>query len=97
LRGIDSGEINGNALWQTNIEYLKGLASKPNLRLALFTDIGNIFDRYNQINARDWHQTVGIGLRWKIQSFVNTTLVIDYAYDPDSGFTKIYGGSSLMF
>jgi len=97
LRGIDSGEINGNALWQTNIEYLEGLASKPNLRLALFTDIGNIFDRYNQINARDWHQTVEFGLRWKIQSFVNTTLVIDCAYDPDSDFTKIYGGSSLIF
>ncbi|MCG6890639.1 MAG: BamA/TamA family outer membrane protein [Gammaproteobacteria bacterium] len=97
LRGIDSDEVTGNGLWQANIEYLKGFASMRNFRLAFFTDIGNVFDKYNQFNDHDWHQTVGLGLRWKIQSFVNTTLVIDYAHDPDSGFTKVYGGTSLIF
>ncbi len=97
LRAIKTDSIFGNGLWQANIEYIKGFPGWPSVRIALFTDIGNVFESYSSINDHDWLQTYGLGLRWKIRSFVKTDLVIDYAYDPDSEYSKIYAGTSLVF
>jgi hypothetical protein len=69
----------------------------PSLRTAFFTDIGRAFEDYTQVNNHDWQQTFGLGLRWKLKSYVKTDLNIDYAYAPDSGFSKIYASTSLIF
>ena len=97
LRGIQADAFSGNNLWQANLEYVQGFNSHPSFRLALFSDIGNVFERHTKVNDRNWKMTYGLGLRWKIQSFVKTDLVVDYARDPESGFTKIYASTSLFF
>ena len=97
LRGIESDSFFGNNLWQSNLEYVLGFNRFRSFRLALFSDIGNVFKDHTHIDRHDWQQTVGFGMRWKIQSFVNTDLVIDYAQDSDTGFSKIYASTSLNF
>ena len=97
LRGIESDSFTGNNLWQGNLEYVIGFNKYRGFRLSLFSDIGNVFEDHTHINDHDWQQTYGVGMRWKIQSFVNTDLVIDYARDNDTGFSKIYASTSLIF
>lgn len=97
LRGIESDIFYGNGLWQANLEYVIGYQRWPSFRTALFTDVGNVFKDAKYINDHDWKQTFGIGLRWKLTSYVDTDLIIDYAYDPDSGYSKIYAATSLLF
>jgi outer membrane protein assembly factor BamA len=97
LRGIESGSISGNSLWLTNIEYVIGYTRWPSFRSALFTDIGYVFEDATSINDDDWRQTIGIGLRWKLKSFVKTDLVVDYGYDPKNNYSKFYLSTSLPF
>jgi len=97
VRGIESGSVDGNGLWLMNLEYLKGFDQWPGFRLALFTDIANVYDRYNDFSGKPWQTTLGLGLRWKIRSFVKTDLFIDYGFDPDSGYSRFYAGTHLNF
>ena len=97
VRGIESSSVNGNGLWQLNLEFLKGFPSWPSFRVAMFTDIANVFDRYNDFSGKPWQTTLGLGLRWKIRSFVKTDLFIDYGYDPGSGYSRFYAGTHLNF
>lgn len=97
LRGIESGLYYGNGLWQANLEYVIGYRRWPSFRTALFSDIGNVFKDAKNLNSDDWKQTFGIGLRWKLTSYVNTDLIIDFAYDPDSHYSKVYAATSLLF
>lgn len=97
VRGIESSSVNGNGLWLLNLEYLKGFEQWPGFRIALFSDIANVYDRYNDFSGKPWQATIGLGLRWNIRSFVKTDLFIDYGYDPDSGYSRFYGGTHLNF
>jgi outer membrane protein assembly factor BamA len=97
LRGIESATLKGNGLWLGNIEYIWGFQESPNIRIAAFTDVGNLFQRYDQFNDNNWQLTYGVGLRWKVQSFVKTDLVLDYATDPETGYSKVYGSTSVNF
>ncbi len=97
LRGIESGSISGNSLYLANIEYVTGYESWPSLRTSLFTDMGYLFEDSSYIDEDEWRQTIGIGLRWKLKSFVKTDLVIDYAYDPKSEYSKFYLSTRLVF
>ncbi len=96
-RGLDESSMEGNALWIANIEYVKGYPRWPSFRTALFSDISNVFEKSSTVNSDDWNATVGIGLRWKLRAFVKTDLVIDYAYDPDTENSRVYGSTSLLF
>ncbi len=97
VRGIESSSVDGNGLWLMNLEYLKGFDRWPGFRLAMFTDIANVFDHYNDLSGKPWQTTLGVGLRWKIRSFVKTDLFIDYGFDPDSGYSRFYAGTHLNF
>ncbi len=97
VRGIEEDSYLGNALWLANLEYVHGYSRWPSFRTAIFTHIGNIFEDHTTFNSHNWKDTYGLGLRWKLTSFVKTDLVIDYAFDPDTDFYKVYGSTSLMF
>ena len=84
-------------MWLASIEYVKGYQRWPSFRSAFFSDISNVFEDATTLNSDDWEATLGFGLRWKLTSFVDTDLVLDYAYDPRSGFSKVYGSTSLLF
>ena len=97
IRGIKENSQQGNALWLANIEYVIGNQRWPSFRTALFCDISNVFEDATTLNSDDWNATLGIGLRWKLTSFVKTDLVIDYGYDPQTDYSKIYASTSLLF
>ena len=97
IRGIRENSQQGNALWLANIEYVIGSQRWPSYRTALFCDISNVFEDATTLNSDDWNATLGIGLRWKLTSFVKTDLVIDYGYDPQTDYSKIYASTSLLF
>ncbi len=97
VRGIESGCISGNNLYLANIEYVIGYKNWPSFRTSLFTDIGYLLQDSSYLDEDKWQQTLGAGLRWKLKSFVKTDLVIDYAYDPKSEFSKFYLSTRLVF
>jgi outer membrane protein assembly factor BamA len=97
LRGLESVDDRGDARIFGNLEYIIGFRKHPNFRSTVFVDVGNVYEDFEEIDLSDVHYTVGIGLRWKIQSFVRTDLFIDYGYDAEDENGKIYGGTSLAF
>lgn len=96
VRGLVETEQRGNAKIFANLETLFATSYRP-IKYSLFFDIGNIFEKIEAIDVRDLRYSVGAGIRWQIQSFVNTDLFIDYAYDVEGESGKIYGGTSLGF
>ncbi len=97
LRGHDSGALSGNAYLLLNLEYRHPLSGYPQLRGVLFSDIGNAWPGVMEMDITDLVSDVGIGLRWKVQSFVNMELTVDVGYDPLSGKHKVFAGSSGSF
>ncbi len=97
LRGLESIDDRGDARVFGNFEYIFAYRKHPGLRHTLFVDVGNIYDDFDDIDLSDLHYTVGTGFRWKIESFVNTDLFIDYGYDIEGQAGKLYGGTSLAF
>ena len=98
LRGYERDSIEGNTYYLGNIEYLRQIRSEENLRVAAFFDIGDASNELSGINFRDPKVAVGIGLRWKIQSFVRTDIRIDVAKGlGDDGETRVYAGTRATF
>ena len=97
LRGLEAEFRRGDHQWLMNVEYIMGLRDHPSWRIALFSDLGNVFERHDQFNRHGWQVTVGAGARWKIESFVKTDLVIDYGYSPATGYSRAYVSTSLPF
>jgi outer membrane protein assembly factor BamA len=97
LRGIEDTDIRGDSRFYTNIEYVKVYPSIPTLRTSFFIDFGEVFDSFKSMTLKNLRYSLGVGLRWKIESYVKTDLFLDYGYDPESGYSRIYGGTSLAF
>jgi outer membrane protein assembly factor BamA len=97
LRGLETDFRRGNHLWLFNVEYIMGLDRYPAWRVALFSDLGNVFAQHDEFDRHGWQVTVGAGLRWKIESFVKTDLVVDYGYSPQTGYSRFYVSTSLPF
>ena len=96
IRGIDKDEKSGNVLVLANVEYLRALPSYPKIRGVIFTDIGNVYPTHT-LNLLKLEVTAGLGLRWKIASFVDTDLRIDVAYNPDTDEAQVYAGTRHAF
>ena len=97
LRGLESFDERGDSRFFSNIEYVFGFARFPTFRTSVFIDAGNVYDDFNSIVLTDLRYTLGVGMRWKLQSFVKTDLFLDYGYDIDTEESKLYGGTSLAF
>lgn len=97
LRGYERDSFSGNALFLTNIEYLAPLFGYSQIRGLVFTDFGNTYERVGKIDLTDLKASVGLGLRWKLKSFVKTDLRIDVAYAVETGSTKTIVTTREMF
>lgn len=97
IRGLEDFDGEGDARFLTNIEYVHGLRSYPLLRFSAFVDLGNVYEDIESFDLTDLQYTVGVGMRWKIESFVDTDLIIDYGYDVENSEGRFYGGTSLLF
>jgi outer membrane translocation and assembly module TamA len=80
-----------------NTEYLYPLSGYPQLRGVAFFDAGNVYPGPMEMDLTKLHTGAGLGLRWKVQSFVNVTLRVDVAYGLDTGEQFTYAGTSVPF
>ncbi len=97
LRGLERDSFSGDLLIFANLEYIKGFNRYRSFRTSLFIDIGNVYDNLNGVDFSDLRTSIGLGIRWKIASFVKTDLIIDWAYDTETGESKVYGSTSFNF
>ncbi len=97
LRGLDRESFSGDVLVFANLEYIKGFNKYRGFRTSLFFDIGNVYDNLDGVDFSDLRTSVGVGVRWKIVSFVQTDLIIDWAYDTETGESRAYGSTSFNF
>ncbi len=79
LRGYKNGYAEGDAVMILNAEYHHHLSGYRQLRGVLFTDVGNAWESPLDVDLGDLAVGVGVGLRWRVQAFVNLTLRMDYA------------------
>lgn len=80
LRGYENDRFNGNTMLLTNVEYVFPYESHPLLRYVTFIDLGNTYEELSDIFHRQLHVGAGVGLRWKIKSFVRVDLRADIGY-----------------
>jgi hemolysin activation/secretion protein len=97
LRGLERESFSGDVLIFTNLEYIIGYRKYPSFRTSLFVDIGNVYDNLDGVDLSSLRTSVGLGVRWKLVSFVKTDPFIDLAYDAETGESKAYGGTSFHF
>ena len=97
IRGLERESFSGDVLVFTNLEYIKGFGKYPSFRTSLFVDIGNVYNDLDDVDLSSLRTSVGLGVRWKIVSFVKTDLFIELAYDTETGESKAYGGTSFNF
>lgn len=97
LRGYESNFVTGNAMLLINTEYHHHISGYRQLRGVVFIDAGNAWKDAGNIQLGQLHSSIGVGLRWRVQSFVNVTLRIDYAQALATGDTKIILNTSASF
>lgn len=90
LRGYDNGEVYGNVSHLTRFEYLSPVFNNNKLRAVTFFDIGNAFDRFRKIDLLDMRYSVGLGLRFKINFFVDMEMRLDVAQNLTNDKPQIY-------
>jgi len=83
LRGYENNRFSGNTMLLMNFEYMFPHANYPIIRYVTFIDIGNTYDVLSDILHEPTNVGAGVGIRWKIRSFVRVDLRADVAY----GFT----------
>ena len=98
IRGYNRDSIEGDTYYIANVEYLRPLGGRENLRGTAFIDAGDAFDELSDFTFRDPKVGIGFGFRWKIRSFVRTDIRLDIAQGLGSeGETKIYAGTRATF
>jgi len=97
LRGYESDVASGNAMLQFNAEYHHHLSGYRQLRGVLFMDVGNAWPGVMEVDLGKLYPSLGAGMRWRVQSFVDVTLRADFAYAVDTGATKVYLSTSSSF
>ncbi|MCW9089546.1 MAG: BamA/TamA family outer membrane protein [Gammaproteobacteria bacterium] len=97
LRGYENDTLEGNLLLQGNLEYHHHLSGYRQLRGVLFMDLANVWPAFDEIDNHRLYSSFGVGLRWRMQSFVDVTLRADYAYNTDTGESETYLATSGSF
>lgn len=97
LRGYDPGRYTGNALLQINMEYLRPFEDHPQWRYAGFVDLGNTYEEISDVIHGGLKTGVGVGLRWKVLSFVKLSLRIDLGYAISDKSYRVTAGTHYSY
>jgi outer membrane protein insertion porin family len=97
MRGYERESLEGESYFITNVEFLRPMFGHKTFRGALFADIGGAFDDSASFNFSELEVGLGVGIRYKLRSFVNTDLRLDFAYGLDGSETKVYGSTETTF
>jgi len=71
LRGYENNRFNGNTLFVTNIEFMYPQPNKPIFRYVTFIDVGNTYDKLDDVLHDALNVGAGVGIRWKIRALVS--------------------------
>lgn len=80
LHGYEDDYARGNAFMLANVEYLHPVSGYKQFRLVGIFDIGNAYADVQSFDPTDLEAGVGIGARWRVQSFVDINLAFDWGY-----------------
>lgn len=97
LRGFERDSVEGDAFLLANVEYLRPLFGKQNLRGVLFADVGTAWPSLDEAKLSGFKYSAGFGLRWRFESFVRTELRIDFAHGFNDGVNKVYASTKATF
>jgi outer membrane protein assembly factor BamA len=97
LRGYREDIGAGNAMFLLNLEYQHRITGFPQMRAVLFGDVGNVWDEPEAIRLSGFYPALGVGLRWRVQYFVDTTLRVDYGYGLRDDTNRFYFSTSASF
>lgn len=92
LRGFDKASFEGDAFWFTAVEYQRPVFGTPVLRGLLILDAGAAYDDWGAVTASDIQVDVGIGIRWRIQAFVDLTVELGVAWPLTAGGSEPFFG-----
>lgn len=97
LRAYESGTTSGNSYVLLNVQYLRPFFGYYPLRGVLFLDVGNAYPSNNEMHLGKLLWDVGVGVRFRLKSFVKIDLRVDVAYSPESGESRAYLGTKELF
>lgn len=97
MRGYDRESLEGESYFIANLEFMTPMFGHNTFRGALFADIGGAFEDSLSFEPTELEVGLGVGIRYKLRSFVNTDLRLDVAHGLDDGDTKVYGSTELSF
>lgn len=97
LRGYKTGSFLGNSYVLLNAQYLRPFFGYYELRGVLFFDIGNVYPSNTEINLGDLKWDVGVGIRWRLKSFIKIDLRVDAAYSHDREDWEFFAGTKEIF
>ena len=97
IRGFDRDSLEGDAFVIGNLQFLTPLYGKNALRGVTFLDFGNAYEDIHEVDLSDLKFGAGIGLRWKVKSFVKFDLRLDVAHGFPSGELKVFAGTRTIF
>ena len=85
-----SEEVSGDAFVIFNLEYLRPILGRSHVRSLVFVDMGDTFANNTDATLSGLKWAGGVGLRWKIKSFVSLDLSMEYARNFNSDENKFY-------
>jgi outer membrane protein assembly factor BamA len=97
LRGYPDDHLIGNGMALLNLEWHQQIAHDlPSVRGVVFADHGTTWDEATHNGARS-RLALGLGLRWRVMSFVGLQLAIDWGFGVATGDSRLFLGTSAPF
>lgn len=97
VRGYEGGRFVGNTMLQVNMEYQTPAHKHPHLRYVAFVDLANAWEDINDMTHEGLHAGLGLGIRWKIPSFVRMDLRLDVGYGISDDVYNASAGTHYNF
>lgn len=98
LRGYAREELEGDAYFLVNTEFLTPIFGQRALRAGALFDFGNAYESLSELKNLDFEYSMGLSFRWVLKQWVNTELRIDYAKGlGERGDSRFYVGTSSTF
>ena len=93
-RGFETDVGDGNLTYYFGAEYLKPIFGSNSLRGLALIDVSQVYSEVNRFKSRTPLVSVGFGIRWRVQSFVNLEIDLAIAYGLNAGEYRVTGGSN---
>ena len=92
LRGFDKNIFEGDAFWFGAMEFQRPVFGTPALRGLVVVDVGAAYDDWGAVTASDIQADIGVGIRWRIQAFVDLTIELGMAWPITDGGSEPFFG-----